>query len=100
MAKGIVLPFSRVFILLMLLGNPGLQSLAFDPGQRDSFTALPSNCEMVCSNIQSCRRLESKIYPELQNPATMSRWPGKYYRQQELLELVDYSVKISSVHIG
>lgn len=35
-------------------------------------------------------RLESKKYPELNAPETMSRWPGKYYTQNEFVELVDY----------
>lgn len=35
-------------------------------------------------------RLESKLYPELKDPASMSRWPGKYYSQDEFKELVDY----------
>jgi hypothetical protein len=35
-------------------------------------------------------RLESKLYPELKDPSTMSRWPGKYYTQEEFKELVDY----------
>lgn len=35
-------------------------------------------------------RLESKKYPQLSAPATMSRWPGKYYTQQDFLELVNY----------
>lgn len=35
-------------------------------------------------------RLESKLYPELNAPETMSRWKGKYYTQEEFKELVDY----------
>ena len=35
-------------------------------------------------------RLESKIYPQLTDPATMSRWPGKYYTQDDFRELVAY----------
>jgi hypothetical protein len=35
-------------------------------------------------------RLESKIYPELKDPASMSRWPGKYYSQEEFIDLVNY----------
>lgn len=35
-------------------------------------------------------RLESKIYPELKNAGTMSRWPGKYYSQEEFTGLVNY----------
>lgn len=35
-------------------------------------------------------RLESKIYPQLKDPASMSRWPGKYYTQEEFIDLVDY----------
>lgn len=35
-------------------------------------------------------RLESLLYPELKDPGTMSRWPGKYYSQDDFLELVNY----------
>lgn len=35
-------------------------------------------------------RLESKKYPQLKNPGTMSRWPGKYYSQEEFTDLVNY----------
>lgn len=35
-------------------------------------------------------RLESKLYPQLSNASSMSRWPGKYYTQKEFSELVDY----------
>jgi hypothetical protein len=35
-------------------------------------------------------RLESKKYPQLNSPESMSRWPGKYYTQEEFKELVDY----------
>ena len=35
-------------------------------------------------------RLESKIYPQLKDSASMSRWPGKFYSQEEFLELVKY----------
>jgi len=35
-------------------------------------------------------RLESKIYPQLCAPESMSRWPGKYYTQEDFKELVDY----------
>ncbi len=35
-------------------------------------------------------RLESKIYPQLGHPATMSRWPGRLYTQNEFRELVAY----------
>lgn len=35
-------------------------------------------------------RLESLIYPELKDPQTMNRWPGKYYAHKEFTELVNY----------
>jgi hypothetical protein len=35
-------------------------------------------------------RLESRLYPELKDPASMSRWPGKYYSQEEFIDLVNY----------
>lgn len=35
-------------------------------------------------------RLESKLYPELSDPASMSRWPGKFYTQEEFTDLVQY----------
>jgi hypothetical protein len=35
-------------------------------------------------------RLESKLYPQLNEPATMSRWPGNYYTQDDFMELVAY----------
>ncbi len=35
-------------------------------------------------------RLESKRYPQLKDPASMSRWPGKYYTQAEFVDLVKY----------
>ncbi len=35
-------------------------------------------------------RLESKIYSQLKNPETMSRWPGKYYSQEQFVELSNY----------
>lgn len=38
-------------------------------------------------------RLESKLYPQLSDPATMSRWPGKFYSQEDFRELVAYCNK-------
>ncbi|MFH5833659.1 family 20 glycosylhydrolase [Halalkalibaculum sp. DA384] len=38
-------------------------------------------------------RLESKIYPELQSARATSRKPGKYYSQQDFIELVEYSAE-------
>lgn len=35
-------------------------------------------------------RLESKLYPQLSDLETMSRWPGKYYTQDDFRELVAY----------
>ncbi len=35
-------------------------------------------------------RLESKIYPQLNRPAAMTRQPGKYLTQKEFKELVEY----------
>ncbi len=35
-------------------------------------------------------RLESKKYPQLSSALSMSRWPGKYYSQEDFLELVNY----------
>jgi hypothetical protein len=35
-------------------------------------------------------RLESKKYPELHSSSSMSRWPGRYYTQQEFVDLVKY----------
>jgi len=35
-------------------------------------------------------RLESKIYPQLQSPKATSRKPGKYYSQEEFIELVNF----------
>jgi hypothetical protein len=35
-------------------------------------------------------RLESKKYPQLCSASSMSRWPGKYYSQEDFLELVNY----------
>lgn len=35
-------------------------------------------------------RLESKRYPQLQDSTSMSRWPGKYYTQEEFRELLNY----------
>lgn len=35
-------------------------------------------------------RLESKLYPELQDPKNFTRMPGKYYTQKEFVELVEY----------
>ena len=35
-------------------------------------------------------RLESKLYPKLNDPASMSRLPGKYYTQAEFRELVGF----------
>jgi hypothetical protein len=35
-------------------------------------------------------RLESKKYPKLNSPESMSRWPGKYYTQEDFKELVNY----------
>jgi hypothetical protein len=35
-------------------------------------------------------RLESKKYPDLHAASSMSRWPGKYYSQEDFLELVNY----------
>lgn len=38
-------------------------------------------------------RLESKLYPQLSDPSTMSRWPGKYYTQDDFRELVAYCIE-------
>ena len=35
-------------------------------------------------------RLGSKKYPQLAAATSMSRWPGKYYTQEDFLELVNY----------
>lgn len=35
-------------------------------------------------------RLESKKYPQLASAGSMSRWPGKYYSQEDFIELVNY----------
>ncbi|WP_082063739.1 family 20 glycosylhydrolase [Draconibacterium sediminis] len=35
-------------------------------------------------------RLESKIYPQLNSPQSMSRKPGKYYTQEEFIDLANY----------
>ncbi len=35
-------------------------------------------------------RLESKKYPQLHAASSMSRWPGKYYSQEDFLELAQY----------
>jgi hypothetical protein len=35
-------------------------------------------------------RLESKKFPQLNSPSSMSRWKGKYYTQKEFIDLVDY----------
>ncbi|MFC4992048.1 family 20 glycosylhydrolase [Rubritalea tangerina] len=35
-------------------------------------------------------RLESKVFPELQRIDTFTRKPGKYYTQEEFVDLVDY----------
>ncbi|OFX63687.1 MAG: hypothetical protein A2066_11905 [Bacteroidetes bacterium GWB2_41_8] len=35
-------------------------------------------------------RLESKKYPQLSSASSMSRQPGKYYSQEDFLELVNY----------
>ncbi|MFV0344739.1 MAG: family 20 glycosylhydrolase [Bacteroidales bacterium] len=35
-------------------------------------------------------RLESKMYPQLNQPETMSRWKGKHYTQREFIDLIEY----------
>ena len=35
-------------------------------------------------------RLESKKYPQLSEASSNTRWPGKYYSQQDFLELINY----------
>jgi len=35
-------------------------------------------------------RLESKKHPELSAASSNTRWPGKYYSQQDFLELINY----------
>ncbi len=35
-------------------------------------------------------RLESKLYPQLNSPESMSRWPGMYYTREDFKELVEY----------
>jgi N-acetyl-beta-hexosaminidase len=35
-------------------------------------------------------RLESKKYPQLSSASSNTRWPGKYYSQEDFLELVNY----------
>ncbi len=35
-------------------------------------------------------RLESKKYPQLSAASSMSRWPGKYYSQEDFRQLVNY----------
>jgi hypothetical protein len=36
-------------------------------------------------------RLESKIYPALKEPSSMSRWPGLYYSMNDFIDLIEYS---------
>jgi hypothetical protein len=43
-----------------------------------------------CTEIHGWR-LESKRYPQLQDPASFTRKPGKFYSQQEFVELVQYA---------
>ncbi len=35
-------------------------------------------------------RLESKKYPQLRSANSMSRWPGKYYSQEDFVDFVNY----------
>lgn len=35
-------------------------------------------------------RLESKKYPQLSSASSMSRWPGKFYSQEDFPELINY----------
>jgi hypothetical protein len=35
-------------------------------------------------------RLESKKYPQLNSPASMSRWPGKYYTQEDFQDIIQF----------
>ncbi len=58
--------------------------------QIDVMAAYKFNVFHFHVNDNPAWRLESKKYPQLNEAATMSRWPGKYYSQEDFLELVNY----------
>jgi len=66
------------------------QSLAMLKEQIDVMGAYKFNTFHFHVTDNPGWRLESKKYPLLSAASSMSRWPGKYYSQEDFLELVNY----------
>lgn len=65
-------------------------SLPFLKEQIDVLAAYKYNYFHLHMTDNPGWRLESRLYPRLKDSASMSRWPGKYYTQEEFADLVEY----------
>lgn len=66
------------------------QSIRMLKEQIDVLSAYKMNVFHMHLTDNPAWRLESKIYPQLSDPESMSRWPGKYYSQDAFIELSNY----------
>ncbi|WP_346861835.1 family 20 glycosylhydrolase [uncultured Draconibacterium sp.] len=66
------------------------QSLSMLKEQIDVLAAYKMNVFHLHLTDNPGWRLESKIYPQLNSPESMSRWAGQYYTQEEFIDLVNY----------
>jgi hypothetical protein len=66
------------------------QSLPMLKEQIDVMAAYKFNTFHLHLTDNQGWRLESKKYPQLNAAFAMSRWPGKYYSQEDFLELINY----------
>lgn len=65
-------------------------SVPFLKEQIDVLTAYKFNVFHFHVTDNPAWRLESKLYPQLKDSSSMSRWPGKFYSQEEFVDLVNY----------
>lgn len=65
-------------------------SLSFLKEQIDVLAAYKFNLFHFHVTDNPGWRLESKLYPQLRDSSSMSRWPGKYYTREEFADLVKY----------
>ncbi len=77
--RGFMLDVGRNFMLMPMLKE-----------QIDVMAAYKFNVFHFHVTDNPAWRLESKKYPELKEASSMSRWPGKYYTQEDFLNLVNY----------
>ncbi|MBV5312636.1 MAG: family 20 glycosylhydrolase [Prolixibacteraceae bacterium] len=66
------------------------QSLAMLKEQIDVMAAYKFNTFHFHVTDNPGWRLESKKYPQLSSASSNTRWPGKYYSQEDFLELINY----------